>query len=169
MASKPKRRMKYPPGTASAFNNPVSKALDNATPIAKAGSWLIDLKMSNHSAMTELLAGRANREHLRNVVACYNTTRSLMLAGFGEEHHQAILDAADAIEAIAKRHTMRGNYVLTGPEIKALNMLIELSDAQMEITSVGDIERAIAHARSEFYSGKCTRLPHRYIGDAAIE
>lgn len=167
-STKPKRKMKYPPG-CGLERNKVATAVEFAKPISEQDGWLSSTQLQNHGAMVELLAGRATREHLRSVVAAYNTTRSLLLMGFGVDHHEIVVNSADAIQAIASRYTKHGKYVLTGPEITALNALMELYDAQMEIATVGDIEKAIANARAEFYSGKCLKLPHVYIGDSVVD
>lgn len=168
MATKPRRRMKYPPGAANVVYNPVNMAIDAARPLTSAAELVMKIKMANHSAMTELLAGRAVRRHLSDVVACYNTTRCLVLNGCGDEHYQVVLDAGDAIEAVAKRFAEHGRYVLTGPEINALNLLLELADAQIEIASIGELLRATARAKAEFYSGKCVRLPSKYVGKQPV-
>ena len=37
--------------------NPMDYVLEGFAPVSSAGSYLVDLKLHNHSAMTELLAG----------------------------------------------------------------------------------------------------------------
>lgn len=165
-STKPRKHMKYPPG-CGATRNRVGIAIEFARPISEQDDWLSRIKTLNHGAMVAMLAGSATKEDLRDVIAAYNIARSLLLAGFGVEHHDVIIQSADAIEALAKRFTKHGKYILTGQEITALNTLLDLHDAQMSIATVGDIERAIASARAEFESGKCLRLPSKYIGDDA--
>jgi hypothetical protein len=62
-------------------------------------------------------------------------------------------------EPITDRATRVGKLVPAGPDIAALNNLMELHDAQMDVITVQDLQRAIAYATDQIARGKATRLP----------
>ena len=57
--------------------NPMDYVLEGFAPVSSAGSYLVDLKLHNHSAMTELLAGRATRKHMDTLIAMSNICEAL--------------------------------------------------------------------------------------------
>jgi hypothetical protein len=50
-------------------------------------------------------------------------------------------------------------FTPTGPEIQALNSLLELHDEQMQVITVGDMDRAIALSKKLIRNKQATRLP----------
>lgn len=167
MRSKPKKRMKYPPGAR--LNNPVAWVIENISPIdtAEDGQYLINLKLKNHSALGALMEGNGTKPILRDVVAMFNMSRSLLLMGFGVDQTDIILTAEKGIREYTERIQRTGSYTLKASDITMLKDLLELHDAQMEVVTVGDVQKAIDNAKREFRGGKCTRLSTKYIGEPA--
>lgn len=165
MATRPKRKMKYPPG--SAFADPLGYVLDSIKPASQAedGKWLLDCKMKNHSAVTEFVHGRGSKGSLTAILQMHNMARALLLNGFGVDLTNIILDSDTAIKAIVARKQTKDSFTLKASEILALNALLELHDAQMEVCTVGDIMKARSDAIREFNSGNCVRLSTKYLGD----
>lgn len=156
--SKPLRRMKY--GKHNTLVNPVGWVLEGFMKAVDHPSDVLGRAcMASHSAMTELVAGRGNRQHLGDIAAMWNMTRALLLDGFGADLFDIVLTADKAIRSLAERSLRTGGYVATGPEIKALNALLELHDAQLEVAAVGDIGRAKARTDREFAGGKFYQIP----------
>jgi hypothetical protein len=104
---------------------------------------------------------------LRDVVAMFNMSRSLLLMGFGVDQTDIILTAEKGIREYTERIQKTGSYTLKASEITMLKDLLELHDAQMEVVTVGDVQKAIDNAKREFQGGKCTRLSTKYIGEPA--
>lgn len=167
MRSKPKKRMKYPPGAR--LTNPVQWVLENISPVntAEHGQWLVHLNLRNHSAIGALMEGNGTKPILRDVVAMFNMSRSLLLMGFGVDQTDIILTAEKGIREYTERIQKTGSYTLKASEITMLKDLLELHDAQMEVVTVGDVQKAIDNAKREFQGGKCTRLSTKYIGEPA--
>lgn len=165
MATRPKRRMKYPPGTA--FADPLGYVLDSIKPADQAedGKWLLDVKMKNHSAVTEFVHGRGTKGSLSAILQMHNMARALLLNGFGVDLTNIILDSDAAIKAIMARKQTKNSYTLKASEIQALNALLELHDAQMEVCTVGDITKARNDALREHANGNCVRLSTKYLGE----
>lgn len=158
MASKPKRRMKYPPGCARI--DIVDLVLEKLSPIdaAENGRWLAEVRLKNHSAVTEFVRGRGNRGNMEYLVQMHNMARGLMLAGFGADLASIVLASDSALQAIAARVRAGGSFTLYGNEIEALNALLELHDAQLSVATIGDVDRAYQKLNAEFRGGKRNKI-----------
>jgi hypothetical protein len=153
-----RKRSKYRPKGIIA--NPVAYVLESLVPVAKHESYLIDLKIKNSGAMNALLRGAATRDDMDALIAMSNITEALYKLGFGQEYGEVCIGGREAIIAITHRAVQHGRFVPTGPEIIKLNLLMELHDAQMDVITIKDMERALAYARQQFASKKgVTYLP----------
>lgn len=131
---------------------------ENIRPVASHTSYLMDVRLKNSSAMAALLAGHATKKDMDMIIAMSNITYALMESGgFGKGYEEVATQGRIAIISIAHRATKVGRFVPTGPEIKALNELMELHDAQMDVITVKDMDKAIAYAEAR--SKQATRLP----------
>lgn len=119
---------------------------------------MLRIKLASHSAMTELVHGRATTEHIGVLIGMNNMTDALFQLGFGTEYADVLHTGQDAIESLIDRACEIGRYVATGPEITALNALLELHDAQMEIVTVQDIEKGLDLAARLERAGHVKRL-----------
>lgn len=138
--------------------NAVDYALESVKPVAQHDGYLTELKMTNHSAMTELVQGRANQFHISILIGMSNMVEGLWRLGFGKEYEEVLVAGQAALKSLTDRAAQLGRYTPTGPEIVALNAYMELHDAQMEVVVVKDIERALDLAKRLSQSGNTTRL-----------
>jgi hypothetical protein len=153
-----RKRSKYRPKGIIA--NPVAYVLESLVPVAKHESYLLDLKIKNSDAMRCLLRGEATRMDLDTLIAMSNITEALYQLGFGREYGEVCVGGREALIGIAHRAVQHGRFVPTGPEIAKLNLLMDLHDAQMDVITIKDMERALAYAKSQFTSKKnVTYLP----------
>lgn len=151
-----RKRSKYRPRTVLA--NPVAYVVESMTPVAKHDSYLIDLKIKNHGAMTALTQGQATRAELDVLIAMSNMIEALWTLGFGKEYKAVMCEGQAALIAVGRRGLATGRFILRALEMTALNDLMELHDAQMEVITVGDIERAIAVVRKRERAGQVHRI-----------
>ena len=152
-----RKRSKYRP--KGVFVNPVAYVLESMTPVAKHSNFLVDLKIRNHMAMTAITQGRATRAEMDDIIAMGNAVEALYRMGFGKEYDEVVADGIHAILSVARRGAANGNrFILTAPEMNALNNLMELHDAQMEIITVRDMENATKLIRKEKEAGKMTPI-----------
>lgn len=119
-----------------------------------AGYPLIDIKIKNSQAMCALLQGTAKRYDIDKLISMCNVTEALLEMGFGTEYKEMFVDGKCAILSIVDRAANHGRFTPTGPEIGMLNLLMELHDAQLEIVTVKDMEKAIRTVE--------TRIKHRH-------
>lgn len=147
-----RKRSKYRPRGMLA--NPLGYVLESMTPVTKHESFLIDLKIKNHGAMTNLTQGRATREDMDALIAMINFVEALYRMGIGTEYKDVVQEGLDSLRAVGKRGVESGKFVLKASEMVALNTAMELHDAQMEVITVKDMEKAFAIVEGEYRARK---------------
>lgn len=146
MPTSSKPRKKYRPKPL--LHNPMEYAKGNVSTLGSYHSrFLLDLKIKNSSAMASLMQGSAVPHDIHTLLGMCNMVEQLWLLGFGAEYADVWSEGRQAILSIIDRHEKRSKYVPTGEEIKRLNLLMELHDAQMEVITVRDMEKAINQAK----------------------
>jgi hypothetical protein len=138
--------------------NPLAYVIEGMKPVAHHESYLIDLKIKNHGAMTALTQGRATRADMDVLIAMNNITEALWRMGFGKEFNDVMRGGHQALIEIANRGAATSRFIVRASEMNALNDLMDLHDAQMDVITIKDMEAALALAKSEVKAGRATRL-----------
>ena len=147
-----RKRSKYRPKPMLA--NPVGYVLESIKPVALHDSYLIDLKIKNHDAMASLTQGRATRKDIDTLIAMVNVVEALYRLGFGKEYGDVVRAGLDALHDVGRRGAPTNKFILKAVEMSALNLVMELHDAQMEIIVIRDMENALKLIDREFASKK---------------
>lgn len=156
MGTTKKPRKKYRPRPV--LRNPLGYVLETVMPLRDHEFPLLTLKIKHSESMCALLGGTAKRGDIDRLVDMSNIVRALYQMGFGVQYKDVADEGRDAIVRVVDRAVKHGRFTPTGPEIRALNLLMELHDAQMEVITVGDIERAVASVEAQIRAGGI-RLP----------
>lgn len=151
-----RKRSKYKP--KGVFLNPVAYVLEGMTPVAKHDNFLVDLKIRNHMAMNNLTKGVATRADMDDLIAMGNAVEALYRLGFGEEYKDVVGVGLESILNVARRGVATNRFILNAQEMNALNSLMELHDAQMEVITVRDMERAMKLMEQEYRKGRMTPI-----------
>ncbi len=130
---------------------PKGVRLDNMTWV-QAGLKKVDaigagttLKIRNHDAMNNLRMGTAVRRDIDALIDALNVTEALANRGIGEDWKPEIRAAQDAILDLARRGVANDfRFIARGPELVALNLIMEVHDAQLETVTVKQLETAMA-------------------------
>lgn len=162
MATSKKPRKRYKPKPI--LWDTMAYVQQELTPVSKHDSYLLDLQLKNSQAMAALLRGTATKEDMDTLIAMSNITESLRLMGFGKEYLEVAVAGREALINIAVRAVKVLRFVPTGPEIKALNELMELHDAQMEVITIQDMCNAIDRAKALIRKGQATKIPNNFLG-----
>lgn len=162
MATSKKPRKRYRPKPI--LRDTMAYVQQELTPVSKHDSYLLDLQLKNSQAMTALLRGTATKDDMDILIAMSNITESLRLMGFGKEYLEVAVAGREALIRIAVRAVKVLRFVPTGPEIKALNELMELHDAQMEVITIQDMCNAIDRAKALIRKGQATKIPNNFLG-----
>jgi len=151
-----RKRSKYRP--KGVLRNTIGYVMDGLAPMTEHAEQLLTLRLKNHAAMVELLQGRATPAHMGMLITMYNVTEALHKLGFGAEYKDEVTVGRETLINIVQRSHKIGRYTPTGAEIAALNQLMELHDAQMDVITVRDMDTALKLAAKEIASGRATNL-----------
>jgi len=147
-----RKRSKYRP--RAVLQNPLGYVLEGMTPVAKHDSYLTELKIKNHLAMTMLTKGQATRGDIDTLIATVNIVEALYRLGFGTEYADVVREGLDSLRAVGKRGADTNKFILKADEMNALNLVMELHDAQMDLITIKDMDNAVAIVKKEFQQRK---------------
>lgn len=133
-----KRNKKYKPKTI--VQNPLNYFLGGYKRIQ--GEELTDLYAKNHMAMVKLCSGQSDRDDWEVLTDMINLSLVLTEQHFDDQYHEMLLLARDSLLAIGQRYMDCGKFTLEGDEMQALNNAMDVSEAQLEVLRVVDVERA---------------------------
>jgi len=135
-----RKKSKYKPKPMLA--NPLAFVVESVTPVAQHEGSLLTLKLKNHNALAMLVKGQAGRKELDVLINALNTTEALVLMDFGTEYACTVKNGLDALLEVCKSGMRADRYVLKAAEMQALNEAMELHDRQLEIVTVGELDRS---------------------------
>ena len=138
--------------------NPLLYVLESFRPVRAHDSYLIDLKIKNHGAMSNLTKGLAGKEDVDALINMVNVVEALYRLGFGREYGDVVKDGLDALHDLGRRGVQTGRFVLKAQEMSHLNLIMELHDAQMDLVTIKDMEKAIDLVNKEFAQRKMRRM-----------
>jgi hypothetical protein len=101
------------------------------------------VQIKNHDALNKLRLGQGAKPDLDILVSAFNVMEGLLSLGYGLEYVFEIRAAQDALHAVATRGVNKGKFIMTGPEMVAINTGMEIHDAQLDACTVKDIEQAL--------------------------
>lgn len=151
-----RKRSKYRP--KHVLVNPVGYVLENLSPVNSHTSFMVDLKIKNHGAMDSLTKGKAKHTDIDMLISMVNMTEAFSRLGFGKDYSDVVRDGLQALRDVGKRGAATGNFVLKAHEMNALNTVMELHDAQMDVVTLKDMDAAVALVREEYRLRKMTPI-----------
>lgn len=121
----------------------VSWVLSGMKPFTSV-SLAVDIRIKNHVAIEQLRKGEANKEDIDIIIGAFNMMEGFGRMGIGNDWAEEIRTGQDALLAVAKRGVQREmRFVATGPELKAINLAMEIHDAQLDVCTVRQLEQAL--------------------------
>lgn len=105
----------------------------------------LDLRIKNHAALANITRGIGTRDDVDVVINALNVTEALARkVELGDQYAIEIQGGQDALLNMARRGVERDDrFIFTGPEMQAVNLAMEIHDAQIDAASVADLERAL--------------------------
>ena len=147
--------------------NTLELVAERIRPTAKQDSWMLDRQLKAAAGLEAIMRGTAVKDHVSDVIAAHNMVVALQRFKTGDEYRAITLASSDALVSIAERFNKFGHYGATGLEIKALQDLRELHNAQLEATCVGDVQRAYEFAINVHRSSGARKLSTSFVGAPA--
>lgn len=123
--------------------------MQSITPVTSHGSVVLDLRLKNHAALATLTQGQATHADVDVLVAALNVMEVLKRHGFGVEYKDLVREGLNALRDVKARGAESGRFVLKAPEMAALNLAMELHDAQLDAITIRDLEKALLVVYSE--------------------
>lgn len=151
-----RKRSKYRP--KGVILNPMAYVMEGMVPVTQHGSFLVTLKIRNHGALANLVQGKAVKRDVDELIEAFNVAEALYRLGMGREYGDVLRQAQQALLEVGSRGLTTGRFLCTGPQIKTLNMMMELHDAQLDLCTVKDIEEATRLVRRTYASGNVVRI-----------
>jgi len=118
-------------------------------------SQLRDLAIGYHGALAGITSGRGTWDDCNTLALAANVALVLAEAGLGADELPVVQRAQSAIVQLVQRGALGGRYALTGAELRDLQELLELHDAQLahEACTEGVMVAALAEIRRRMTSG----------------
>ena len=135
-----RKRSKYRPRPV--LLNPVAHAIKGAQIVGHTPEGTV-LMIKTHSAVENIRCGRGSRADVEKLIDALNMTEALASMRFGQEWGNEIRAAQDALHALGSRGAETGKFILRGPELTALNLGIQIHDAQLDVCTIAELEKAI--------------------------
>lgn len=101
------------------------------------------LKIKNHDALNTVRQGKANRDDIDILIGALNMAEALARMKIGDDWKVEIRAAQDALLSVGRRGAESGNFILRGPELIALNLGMEIHDAQLDACTISELEKAM--------------------------
>ena len=112
-------------------------------------------------ALLNMTQGRATREDIDMLMQAVNVVEALYRMGFGADYKDEVFAGLDALHDVGVRGVVSGRFILKSEEMRALNMIMELHDAQLEVITVKDMERAHDLVMQEYRQKKMRPIVKR--------
>lgn len=112
----------------------------------------INIRIKNHAAMDALRRGEATRQDMDVLIGAFNMTEAYMKLrpDLGADWVNEIRQGQDALLMVAARGIEAGRFVLKAQELVAMNLVMELHDAQLDQTNVREMELAMEIIDKEY-------------------
>jgi hypothetical protein len=112
--------------------------------ISETGDAVLHLKIKNHESLECLRKGEATRMDIDAIISAFNMAEALARMQIGDDYEAEIKAGQDALLDVAKRGVNRDDrFVLKAQELTAIVETMLIHDAQLEITTIGELEKAM--------------------------
>lgn len=112
--------------------------------VADVGREAVRLNTLNHASLDALARGEAHVNHLRTVQNAVVMARSIAdVTGLGLEFRDTLTAAVASVITVRKRE----RPVCRGPELAAIKDAYRIHSEQLNLVTLDEMTRSIAHAR----------------------
>ena len=151
-----RKRSKYKPKGVRL--DALNWVLSGLKPVSQVGDALVILKAKNHSALTEVVQGRGNRDQIDVLIAALNMCEAYAIHGKGNDWLPEIKEAQDALYEMAKRGIDTDKFLFRGPEMQAVNLAMDVHDLQLENSIVSELESMTAYVTKQIQLKKARAI-----------
>lgn len=133
----------------------------------------VDIRIKNHLAMEQLRLGVATKDDIDLIIGTFNMMEGFVRIGIGTDWATEIREGQDALLSVARRGLARHGvergmrFVCTAQELTALNLAMEIHDAQLDNCTVRQLEQALDVVKEDIVN-KRARTIKKEADDVAI-
>ena len=138
-----RKRSSYRPRPV--VNDNMFYILSGNLPATAAATTIARIKVANHGAMDSLTKGKGTKADVIALGHMLTTAEALARHNLGRDWLPELAEARKALSDLTMRS---GNFVMKANEIKALNLALEVHDAQLEGCTIKQLEDAIKAAKN---------------------
>jgi hypothetical protein len=152
-----KKRKKYVPKLN--LQDPISRVLSRFVPVREEPEQLLSLNSKNYSALSATALGEGNRAHCDTLIAAVNMSDGLRItAGHGQDYADEIRASQNAVLALSIRAKRTDYFSFEGIELTAVETGIDILTEQLNITTLGELESALAYVKKVQRSASVRRV-----------
>jgi hypothetical protein len=157
-----KKRSKYKPKGVRV--NALTYVLDGLKPFSTS-EHSTTLRIKNHAAMDALRRGDATVADLDILIAAFNMCEAytMLRPELGADWKDEINAGLDALHAVGRRGIESKRFILKADELVAMNTVLEIHDAQLDNTTVQDMERAMDIVTKEYRAKRMRPIKQKEI------
>ena len=123
------------------------------------------LRIKNHAAMDALRKGVATVADIDDLIGAFNMTEAyaMLRPELGRDWDKEIGAGLDALHAVGKRGVETGKFILKAEEVVAMNLVMEIHDAQLDNTTVRDMELAMDIVTQEYRAKRMRPIKEKKV------
>lgn len=140
-----KKKSKYKPKPVRLDN--LAWVTSGMLPVSAAKETMVSLGIRNHGALESLVKGQGTRGDAVTMRNAFITARAMVVVGMGVEYKAELEAASSAIHQTIARGDLTGRFLFRGLEIGAVNLGMEIHEAQLEICTIAKLEESIEIAK----------------------
>lgn len=127
---------------------------------AKSASSAMFLQFAkNHTSLGNLSKGRGAASDGRTLTCAYAIAQAFRGIGLGADLADELDAAQSALRSLRERAASTGSWTLKGPELTALNLGMEVCDAQLDVCTVAELELAVDAAVAAMIAAIIDEVP----------
>lgn len=155
-----RKKSKYKPRGVRTDN--MSWVMSSIKPLTSLSAGT-DLRIKTHDSMDKLRRGVADKSDMDVLIGALNMCEGYirLRAELGRDWSAEIRAGQDALLAVARRGLNTNKFICKAPELVAINLVLEIHDAQLEQTTVQDLERALEIVEKDQRHGKARSVKER--------
>lgn len=105
-----------------------------------------DMGISYRIAFDLMRSGRGERANLATLECMTNIAIAMAEHGIGHEHAGSLERALGGIDRAERNGRATGRWLFDGDALSAVDTALDIHDAQLEVTTIGDAREAIKEA-----------------------
>jgi hypothetical protein len=144
---------------------PKGVRLDNMSWVKSGLQRLVSLtnenfvvRTKNHAAMRAITTGVGTKDDADIMIAALNMTEALAKLRIGDDWSSEIRAGQVALLALCRRYMDIRRFVFKAEELTAVNLAMEIHDAQLDACTVQELERAMDIVTRVKQSGQAIQI-----------